>query len=119
MRKSTRTMMSWRVDGSRPQKEHPSSKSLSNKIHRLRMRKKLVTKEIPPTLPRLRGNGVSMSGLRRLKLMRNEYFLSILFTMQGRKSNGLSVFAEPKAEHLRKIEPNDRFPCFACFDDQK
>jgi hypothetical protein len=90
-------MMNSKVVGRRPQKVHPSLKSLSNKTHRLRMRKKLVTKETPPTLQRLRDNGASTSGLRKLRLMRNEYFLSIIFTMQGRKSNGLSVFAEAKA----------------------
>ena len=89
--------MNSKVVGRRPQKVHPSLKSLSNKTHRLRMRKKLVTKETLPMPLRLLDNGVSINGLLRPKLMRNEYFLSIIFTMQGRKSNGLSVFAEAKA----------------------
>lgn len=119
MMKSPRKMMSWIVAGSRPPKVHLSSKSLNNKTNRLQTRKKLVTKETLPMPLRLLDNGVSINGLPRPKLMRNEYFLSIIFSMQGRKSNGLSVFADTKADHLRKIEANDRFPCFACFDDQK
>lgn len=103
MRRNPRTMMSWRVGGNRLLKGPLILRSQKKRIYKRTTRKKSATKEIPPTLQRLRGNGVSTSGLRRQRLMRNEYFLSILFIMQGRKGNGLSVFAEVKTEQLRKI----------------
>jgi len=91
-RSRRRMMMNWRVGGSRLLKVHQSSKSQKNKIYKRMTRKRSATKEIPLTLHRLLDNGANMNGLRRQRLMRNEYFLSILFIMQGRKGNGVSVF---------------------------
>lgn len=111
--------MNQKVGGKKPLKVHLSSRSQSTSSYKLEMRKRLAMKEIHLMLRRQQSSGVNTSGHRSQRLMRNEYFLTILFYMQGRKGNGLSVFAEVKTEQLRKIQANDRFPCFACFDDQK
>lgn len=40
--------------------------------------------------------------------------------MNSRKSQTNSLSNEPiKIESLRKIGPNDTFPCFACYDNAK
>ena len=39
--------------------------------------------------------------------------------MQGRRGNSNQGIDSFKLESLKKITPNDRFPCFSCYDHPK